>query len=165
MPLCPVRQRHSESSSPSLAFAALRSCVSKSLADVSQIHSASLLRAFKIKLVLSTPKPASALCFLALFMTPLRFKIIEMSLVPSFPLLPKCNRLILLLPCLVNQPWLSSIPLPLPQLAPSLPFTWTIVIVSLPDLVSSDFSLLQSILRTVARLIFQRHSSDYVISY
>lgn len=119
----------------------------------------------KLNLCFLLPNLLLLCCFLALFMTPLRFKIIEMSLVPSSPLLPKCNRLILLLPCLVNQPWLSSIPLPLPQLAPSLPFTWTIVIVSLPDLVSSDFSLLQSILRTVARLIFQRHSSDYVISY
>lgn len=57
----------------------------------------------KLNLCFPLPNLLLLCCPLLLFMTPLGFKIIDTSLVPSSPLVPKDNGLILLLPSLINQ--------------------------------------------------------------
>lgn len=84
--------------------AALLSHASKSPAELSgtpgphlQAVCSKLNSCFWLPNLLLLPSP------LLLFMAPLRLNVVMISLVPSSPLLPKYNALILLLLCLVNQ--------------------------------------------------------------
>lgn len=120
------------------------------------------LSVYEIKLVLSPPRPAPLLlpCFcLWLHSGSKSQRCLWCGALPGFQI--ECINS--LLPRVINQCCLCSVPLPVPYLGPTLPYCldcWESPTFPL----SSGFSPLQSVFLTVTRFIFWRYSSTVLLS-